>query len=225
MRPAPRVGQDEAVTTSTDLGTQTGTRLLYLSADLGNRPRLEDFHRNTAALLTFARYATGVVQPRPESLWLPPIRQTEVQIVRTSLASPWVSVLADLARNSAPIGYGTASLYALHRVLRLVMTWQQHRLDIAERRLHLDELRHALAEEHRRLSPYLPEPSRKAGLGEVGRHRGEEPTRNIEPEVNLGSAVDEQPSEFRPMLSAGLALGNVQAAELISLDDPRVVGD
>ncbi|WP_020673345.1 hypothetical protein [Amycolatopsis nigrescens] len=121
---------------------------LYLSVDLGRRPSMDRYGRNVAALLTLARYATFSVLPAP----LPwsaqaPLPEAELKIERTSLASPWVSVLADLARNSAPLGYGAAALYSLHRLLHLVMTWQKHRQSIAAGALHLERLRSGMHEE------------------------------------------------------------------------------
>lgn len=59
---------------------------------------------------------------------------TEICIIRTSLSSPWVTVMADLARNSQPVAYGLTALLALHRLMRMIMEWQTHRQELAEKR-------------------------------------------------------------------------------------------
>lgn len=60
----------------------------------------------------------------------------------TSLASPWVTVLGTLAETSRPIAYGTAGLFALQRLLTMIMNWQKHQVDLDRARL---ELAHQLA--------------------------------------------------------------------------------
>lgn len=42
--------------------------------------------------------------------------------------------MADLARNSQPVAYGLTALLALHRLMRMIMEWQTHRQDLAEKR-------------------------------------------------------------------------------------------
>jgi hypothetical protein len=54
-------------------------------------------------------------------------------IPRTSLASPWVSVLTTVAEKSAPIAYGMAALFAMQRLLDMVITWQRHRFDLIQK--------------------------------------------------------------------------------------------
>jgi hypothetical protein len=50
--------------------------------------------------------------------------------VKTSLASPWITVLGTLAETSQPIAYGTAGLIGLQRLLAMLMQWQRHRVTI-----------------------------------------------------------------------------------------------
>lgn len=59
---------------------------------------------------------------------------TAISVVRTSMSSPWVTVLAELARSSQPISYGLAALFGLHKLLQMTMEWQKHRQELAERR-------------------------------------------------------------------------------------------
>ncbi len=73
-------------------------------------------------------------------------------ISRTSLASPWVSVLTTVADKSAPIAYGMAALFAIQKLFDMVITWQRHRFDMQQMRptpLHSAEqvvMRHASEE-------------------------------------------------------------------------------
>ena len=59
---------------------------------------------------------------------------TEISVVWTSMSSPWVTVMTELARNSQPIAYGLAALLGLHKLLHMTMEWQKHRQDLTERR-------------------------------------------------------------------------------------------
>jgi hypothetical protein len=57
-------------------------------------------------------------------------RRPEIAIVRTTMASPWVSVLAE---SSQPFAYVAGGLYALHKLVHLVMEWQDSKLSRTER--------------------------------------------------------------------------------------------
>lgn len=86
----------------------------------------------------------------------PPVTEaTEIRIVRTSLASPWVTVMADLARSSQPVAYGLTALLGLHRLMRMIMEWQTHRQELAERRdaLSRSQLLSLLAQHEDAVSP------------------------------------------------------------------------
>lgn len=62
------------------------------------------------------------------------------RVVRTSLASPWVTILGTLAESSQPIAYGTAGLIGLQRLLTMLMRWQKHRVEIERDRAELRTL-------------------------------------------------------------------------------------
>lgn len=59
---------------------------------------------------------------------------TAISVVRTSMSSPWVTVMAEVVRNSQPITYGLAALFGLHKLLHMIMEWQKHRQELVERR-------------------------------------------------------------------------------------------
>jgi hypothetical protein len=50
------------------------------------------------------------------------------------MSSPWVTVMAELVRNSQPVTYGLAALFGLHKLLHMIMEWQKHRQELVERR-------------------------------------------------------------------------------------------
>lgn len=119
--------------------------LLLLEVDLGPAPTLEDYQQNVTALLILAGHAS--LLPPVEGRWLDSsarVLPRSPVIVRTTMASPWVSVLSGLAERSAPVAYGAAALYGLHRLLEMVMTWQRHRLEIEEGEARLEQLRERL---------------------------------------------------------------------------------
>jgi hypothetical protein len=55
-----------------------------------------------------------------------------------SLSSPWEALLTVAAEKSAPLLYAGAAMVALQRLLQMVMEWQRHRLDVADRRLRIE---------------------------------------------------------------------------------------
>jgi hypothetical protein len=145
---------------------EVGSSLLYLAIDLGPRPTMASFGQEVSAVnvlwshcvrLAVLRNLSGgwfhgtsaSSEPRYD-------RTLEFTLVirRTRLESPWVSVLTTLAERSAPVGYGFAALWGLQRLLRMVMDWQRHRLDLELGRRQFDQLptaeeliqQHAVAE-------------------------------------------------------------------------------
>ncbi|XVS66079.1 hypothetical protein ACQPYE_08500 [Actinosynnema sp. CA-299493] len=69
----------------------------------------------------------------------------ELLIRKTSMASPWTSILKVAANNSAPVAYGLAGLYGLQRLLRMLMDWQEHRRELV-RKKQVDQARSVLEE-------------------------------------------------------------------------------
>lgn len=185
------------VTTDTDAGVQSGTELLYVAVDLGEWPSLHAYGDAVHALVVVARVATYLTLVEHEQLSLSRVPVDEVEpaiaIVRTSLASPWVSVLGELSQQYAPIAYGTAGLYTLQRLLRLLMEWQRHRAELEELR------RRPMNESTERNRTWQVDQ-----LAEVF-------------DLPSGAAADLH-SELQ---KANAALGRIQAAELIDTDDPR----
>lgn len=196
------------MTVSDDVLVRTSSDLLYVSVDLGVNPDLSEFSRNARGLEALGRFALDMNFARGGA------PGANFPIVRTSLASPWVTVLGDLARASSPIGYGIAGLYGLHRLLNVVMTWQQHRLDIAERTLRLQALSAQLEAEGLR---QLEEAKARASSEEMEQS-------NLEQQIGMAEKHFERASrQGGPLLAAYSAdgLGDIQAAEMISPDDPR----
>lgn len=129
-------------------------------------------------------------------------QQDSLTVVRTSLASPWITILSDIGAQSKPILYGGTVLLGLQQLLNMVMAWQIHREEVEDRRsartadgptpteLALIELLKANPES---FSPHQHTPSDHVEFGDAGRRLSE--------------------------------LGRVSVAELISRDDPRTRGD
>lgn len=127
----------------------------------------------------------------PLAVWPEP----DFQVVRTSMSSPWVTVLADLARNSPPIAYGLSAVFALHKLMDMVVKWQNHRQQLAERqqepprgRLHADLV--SSLRQHEQAISSRPVP-------DVGRHE---------------------------VVEAIMRLDHVLAAEMVDPDDARATG-
>ncbi|WP_340687306.1 hypothetical protein LCL61_14505 [Amycolatopsis coloradensis] len=183
--------------------------LLFLEVDLGPVPTLEDYQRNVTALLILAGHAS--LLPPVGSRWLDPsarVLPRSPGIVRTTMASPWVSVLSGLAERSAPVAYGAAALYGLHRLLEMVMTWQRHRLEIEEGEVRLEQLRGQLRDTgvqlRQEFDPRLVAP---------GEDRGE-PGRQDE----LAERAANPPAE---VVRAADQIGTIIGAEMIDPGDPR----
>ncbi|MFK4246125.1 hypothetical protein ACI2KV_24925 [Micromonospora chokoriensis] len=56
------------------------------------------------------------------------------RVQRLGLASPLEAVLATVAADVKPVGYLVAALVGVERIFRMVIDWQKHRADLAERR-------------------------------------------------------------------------------------------
>jgi len=128
-------------------------RNLYLVIDLGSFPRIQAVSDRLTALdvlwdhclfLTSDRYRSysdyrQAVQRRKKSrdrdYWSRPLVDTsELRIRRMSLDSPWEVLLTVAAERSEPIMYGGAAIVAMDRLLKMLMDWQRHRMDMSERR-------------------------------------------------------------------------------------------
>jgi hypothetical protein len=96
-------------------------------------------------------------------------------IRRMSLNSPWEALLTVAAEKSAPLLYAGAVVVALQRLLQMVMEWQRHRLDVADRRLQIEamQLLRQHATEVRReggaVSELTPSPEALAALVSLAR--------------------------------------------------------
>ncbi|WP_132120525.1 hypothetical protein [Actinocrispum wychmicini] len=127
-------------------GVQTAAQLLYVAIDLGQVPEYAYFQRQVDALGALQRYCVAIKPPEAlldtgglegRERWdylLRPTLQERIAIVRTSMASPWETVLVQLAANSQPITVGLGALIGLHKLMRMVMEWQTFRQDLKERR-------------------------------------------------------------------------------------------
>jgi len=116
-----------------------------VSIDLGTEPLLSDYWAQAKYLNNLCDYCSTfewqrvlkgpMVEPAVRQAGYDPTGKTIV--VRTSLASPWETVLGSVADKSAPVAYGMAALFAIRQLLSIVKEWQMHRLDVAERRQNL----------------------------------------------------------------------------------------
>jgi hypothetical protein len=135
--------------TTTAGEARTDSRLLFLSINVGDGPLFQRFSSQVAALDLVQRYCTALARlkgeldrrqggPAPRRgdrlVTVTPDRGNPLVLVRTEMASPWISVLADLAKGSQPIAYGVSGVFVLHRLMGMVMEWQNHRQALSERR-------------------------------------------------------------------------------------------
>ncbi|MFJ8909992.1 hypothetical protein [Amycolatopsis sp. NPDC102389] len=186
--------------------------LLLVEVDLGQLPTLEDYQRNVTALLILAGHASLLPPLGPR--WQDPsarILPRSPSVVRTTMASPWVSVLSGLAERSAPVAYGAAALYGLHRLLEMVMTWQRHRLEIEEGKARLEQLRGQLRDTGVQLRREFDQ------RVELPRdEQGEPAARSVEAE--LAERAANPPAE---VVRAADGIGSIIGAEMIDPRDPR----
>jgi hypothetical protein len=171
-----RSGYIQSVTVDA-LAVGTARPNLDLAIDLGDTPALLDVAEHMDALVGVWAYclerSRRAERGRHTSIVRPPPPQTRAEVEadvarqlavrngprllavkRMSLASPWEALLTVAAGKSAPVLYLGAAVVALERLMRMLMEWQQHRMDMAERkgalsidRPELMELR-ALLERH-----------------------------------------------------------------------------
>jgi hypothetical protein len=139
-----------------ETGLRTSAQLLYLAIDLDEEPGFGTFAEQVEAVDRLQRhcallYPTYISpqrrgddpNPKPparlhyrdESV---PASQYEINVIRTSMASPWVTVLTEVAKSSAPVAYGVGALFALQKLMQMVMEWQNHRQALTERREKVD---------------------------------------------------------------------------------------
>jgi hypothetical protein len=143
-------------TMTAGVSVQTDAQLLYLAIDLGDRPGYHRFYTQVQQLTHLQWYCTNLVPPVPDERPRPSTTEEDMikeirdlsrevysldeihlmrfKIVRTSVASPWVTILTDAVKNSAPIAYGMGALVTLQRLMQMVMQWQLHRQELSERR-------------------------------------------------------------------------------------------
>jgi hypothetical protein len=82
--------------------------------------------------------ALSIPGPLPTAESVHPWSSTHaIKIVRTSVASPWVTVLGSATESAMPLGYGLAALFSLERLLNMIKSWQTHRLTMKSRELEL----------------------------------------------------------------------------------------
>lgn len=155
--------------------------VLDVAIDLGSMPpvvRVTECISAVTSVWVRSALVAGVRLTSPPSEVGSPkqvsIRQSLV-IRRMSLSSPWEALLTVAAEKSAPLLYGGAALVALQRLLQMVMEWQRHRLDVAERRLQIEAaqlLRQHAMEVHReggQVSEIEPSPEALAALVTLAR--------------------------------------------------------
>lgn len=199
--------------TVADLRTNTGTELLYLVLDLPTEKQTFDEYakaaNNISDLMEWSidvdMLFRGVAARRMGT-------SSTLRVVRTSMASPWVTILGELAKNSAPIGYGLAGVYAFQKVMHLVMEWQNHRQSLIERSsgaIHSDEANNYAKSQ---LVSILAEYVRSSAAGGDNQQAAAE----FGEDINIG---------IGNMLQTIGDLPEVKAAELIDPDDPRVRGE
>lgn len=206
---------------------RTDAQMLYLVVDLGEAPSLRHFQTQTQYLASLSRHCERVVQIAAvlRSTWLlegaaPTATETrtateavleqgqrvivhEPVVVRTSVASPWVTVLGTLVERSQIAAYSVAALLGLQRLLRIIMGYQSHLREIRERDIRLDQIMrsHAMAE-LRELGVDVRSDPRLAPLIEA---------------VVTRLTADTQP------IQAADRIAPIVAAEMIDPNDPRAI--
>ncbi|MET9264080.1 hypothetical protein [Amycolatopsis sp. NPDC004079] len=222
------------MTIEADSGARTDAELLFVAVDLGALPALEAVERNTVALRALTRQARMLVAlprmpnaerylyyrqdraPRRDALWrgAAPLSEegwaADLRVARMSMASPWQVVLAEVARASSPVAYGGAALIALQQLLKMVMTWQQHRVELERAELDLQARRHELALRVMRESSTV--------VGQLASESADPATKE---QAMTFVAQHPVPND---LLDSVENLNDVRAAELIPPDDPRATG-
>jgi hypothetical protein len=192
--------------TAIDVGARNRSDLLYLAIDMPGTPTFGQFANEVSDLNTMVRYCFHVIRREPphtspttDAVERRSPRRSgaeELVVVRTSMASPWVTVLGDVARNSAPIAYGMSVLYGLHKLMNMIMEWQTHKQNLSERRMTAGEV----------IGDF------EAAITKEEREMGVFPGSRIANDIRY-SAIDAAPR-----------MNDVTAAEIISPDDLRAQG-
>lgn len=225
-----------------------GSSLLYLAIDVGERPTMSEYSRQVNALNILWWHCVALSQVRvptqrgekppdtyrianpsaaPHQVRIELERISPLLITRTNMASPWISVLTTLAEKSAPVGYGLTALFALQRLLNMIMDWQRHRVYIRAsqqnqspnwppqiRETNADSnLAHLImsqAREGERAETVLATHA-KAELNEHQKRAGRGSEQNYETVTFGGEEVTDSTNNLAPVLEA----------TMINEDDPR----
>ncbi|MEC3977846.1 hypothetical protein [Amycolatopsis sp. H20-H5] len=110
-------------------------------------------------------------------------------------------MLADVVEHSRPVAYTVGSVFALQRLLRMVMEWQVHRQELDERR-------------------HQAEKADRSEIDQILR-------RHLRAEQALGSLAGRPtlPEDLDEAAEALTKLGPVLAAEMVDPDDRRAALD
>lgn len=128
--------------TSLGAGLTTETPTLLIVADLGDMPQLfqvkhylEQLDRVGCLGEAVGRFrATRGNQPRLSLAGqMRAIGNPSLHVARMRLESPFEVVLTTVAEQFSPVAYSVAGIAVLERVVRLIMEWQKHRVEMAER--------------------------------------------------------------------------------------------
>jgi hypothetical protein len=144
MTERPPAGQglrqgDQTHTASTEASEAP---LLLLTIDLGEDPPIYWLNHQLEAILDIwdfvadtAPYLTPRSGTNADRIVISRIVRRDIDLVvrRTSLASPWESLITAAAGHAAWVGYAAAAVYGLERLLKMVMDWQNHRQSLEER--------------------------------------------------------------------------------------------
>lgn len=149
--------------------------------------------------------------PRPSPAFSAPTVISSINVLRTSFASPWVTVLGSLANASQPVAYGVSGLFGLHRLMAMVMDWQRHRREIEQ----LDWLQNQRAKVIGVITDHA--------LAEITMSAGDEP---LEESMNrrreaVSRIADLYASDIGRAI---LSIKPIRAADIIDDDDPRASG-
>ncbi|RLK54438.1 hypothetical protein [Actinokineospora cianjurensis] len=117
-----------------------------------------------------------------------------MRVVRTRMSSPWVTVLGDLAREATPIGYIAVGVVVFKQLFSMLMDWQVHRQDMAERQAS------ASSDSRGELVDLFRDLLRQLGI----------------------ASTQNSPSAEDPVIRAAEELGRILEVEMIDEDDPRL---
>ncbi|MEU5903593.1 hypothetical protein [Micromonospora sp. NPDC047527] len=127
--------------TSLGAGLTTETPTLLIVADLGDMPRLSQVKRYVDQLdrvgcvgEAVGRFrATRGNHPRLSlAAQMRVVGNPSLHVARMRLESPFEVVLTTVAEQFSPVAYGVAGIAAMERIVRLIMDWQKHRMEILE---------------------------------------------------------------------------------------------